>query len=315
MDFSKLTNPDAWLGLATLLALGFAVYLAALSVFTLWRLRHPSRRTYAYAVARNIPGDPSEIATNPPAYTTWSLTTSAGDIEIWDTEADAPDGPTVIVSHGWGSARIDMLSRFDAIRPHAARVLFYDMRGHGDTKGPCSLGAKEPGDLAALVRHARADAPSLVLYGYSLGAEVTLKAAARLLAGTAPPAIAGVILESPYNCGITPAKAVLEASEFPRAVNLPVAMVLNSLRSGVHPLDRWRDLARFAVPIRDAGVPLRVIHGAADTISPIADGEAIAGAAGGTLTRVETAGHKDLYKDPRPEVAEALEAFFNALPT
>ena len=314
MNFSKLTNPDAWLGLATLFALGSAVYLAALSLFTLWRLRHPSRRTYAYAVARSIPGDPSELDSTPPTFSTWTLTTNAGDIEIWDTKADAPNGPAVIVSHGWGSSRIDMLSRFDALRPHAARVLFYDMRGHGDTKGPCTLGAKEPADLSALIRHAQADAPVLVLYGYSLGAEVTLRAAAATLASTAPPAIAGIILESPYNLGITPAKAVLGASEFPRLANLPIAMVLNSLLAGVHPLDRWRNLARFAGPVRDARIPLSVIHGAADTISPIADGEAIASAAGGALTGVEAAGHKDLDKVPRPEITEALAAFFESLP-
>lgn len=309
MDLTHLANLETWARLALLLSLGAAVYFSALSAFTLHRLRHPRRRSYAYAVARSIPGDPSELPDNPPPYEEWSLEANGTRSAVWDVKADDPRGPTVIVTHGWGSSRIDMLCRFSALRPHASRVLFWDMRAHGDTPGACTLGAREPADLASLIETAPGD--SVVLYGYSLGAEVTLKALASLTPEQRT-RIGGVILEAPYRRGVTPARAVLDQSRFPSTINLPAALISNSLLSGSSPGERYRDLARFADAAR--GTPTLVIHGGLDTISPLGDGEAIAHAAGGSITTIPDAGHKDLYEHgravPRPAISAALSGFF-----
>ena len=254
MDFTNLTNPIALLGLATLLAAGAALYLAALTIFALVSLRRPRRRTYAYAVARNVPGEPAELDTPAEHTTTAVVCDLVGReriINTWTVTGDNPHGPTVIATHGWGSCRIDMLSRFKALRPHAARVVLWDMPGHGDTPGVCTLAAREPADLASIiasVAHPIDDEastsmpPRIVLYGYSLGAEVTLKAMTRLtLADVNRTDIAGVILEAPYRRGITPAKAVMDASEFPRLLNLPLAMSIGSVLNGTPPNERWHD--------------------------------------------------------------------------
>jgi pimeloyl-ACP methyl ester carboxylesterase len=317
LDLSNLANPDAWLGLGLLLGLGALVYFGALSLFTLHRLRHPHRRSYAYAVARGIAGDPSELAGDAPAFEAWSFTHDGRTFEAWDVHAGDAEGPVVVVSHGWGSSRIDMLSRFAALRPHASRVIFWDMRAHGETPGPCTLGVREAGDLVAMLDRLLEDpgaaSRGLVLYGYSLGAEVTLRAFERL-DGRARAAVREVVLESPYRHGITPARGVLRASGFPRRVNLPIAMALHALLNGQRISDRWRDLAPLAEPLADAGARLLVIHGAEDSISPPADGEAFANAGGGTLALVSSAGHKDLFEhgetDTRPAIAEALASFF-----
>lgn len=328
MDFSNLTNPSALLGLATLLAAGAALYFAALTLFTLASLRHPRRRTYAYAVARNIPGDPDELDT--PAkfesVTVQRQHKKREHIDAWAIMGDNPRGPAILATHGWGSCRIDMLSRFQALRPFASRVVLWDMPAHGDTKGPCTLGAREPADLALVIQRAARkpgdETTPIVLYGYSLGAEVTLKAMNRLdRFGIDQTDIAGVILEAPYRRGITPAKAVMDASEFPRLLNLPLAMVAGSIINRTAPNERWHDLATHnAAPLATARngnpIPLLVIHGQHDTISPREDGEAIAHAARGTLAEIDDAGHKDLFPPntpTRPEIKHALSAFFDTL--
>lgn len=320
MDFSRLTDPQAWLGLAILLSAGLAVYIATLTIFTLRRLRHPPRRTYAYAVAKNLPGDPSEITPNPPPFETWTVNTHDSQIEIWDIKGDNKAGPTIIATHGWGSCRIDMLSRFSALRPHAARILLYDTRGHGDTKGTCTLGAKEPADLNTIIKTVRHDSinkasnEKIILYGYSLGAEITIAAVTSTTKQDDQPTINGIILESPYRRGITPAKAVLQASEFPWRINLPLASIAGSLLDGRPPMQRWHDLAEPAKQITQT--PLLVIHGVQDSISPIEDGRLFAQNANGQIQEIPEAGHKDLYerdKPTRPEIAQALDTFFKAL--
>tara|TARA_E500000318_G_scaffold105538_2_gene112550 strand:+ start:32 stop:1021 length:990 start_codon:yes stop_codon:yes gene_type:complete len=329
LDFSNLTNPTALLGLALLLAAGGALYLAVLTLFTLHRLRHPHRRTYAYAVARGIPGEPSELD-RPAEYESVPVACdSVGrerTIDAWAVRGDNPEGPAIVVTHGWGASRIDMLSRFEALRPHTSRVVLWDMPGHGETPGACTLGAREPADLARVIRSAARDPDDattrIVLYGYSLGAEVTLKSMSQLgRAHLDQSDIAGIILEAPYRRGITPAKAVLDASRFPRRINLPLAMALGSLINSTSLNERWHDAAeRAATPLATAHkgrpLPLLVIHGERDTISPRADGEAIAQAAHGTLAEIDGAGHKDLFEPNAPvrsAVASALNDFFHSL--
>jgi len=322
VDFLRLLDPHAWLGLAVLFSAGFAVYITAITIFTFRRLRHPPRRTYGYAVSRSLPGDPSEITTNPPAFETWAVNTQDTQIEIWDIKGDNKTGPTIIATHGWGSCRIDMLSRFAALRTHAARVLLYDMRGHGDTKGNCTLGVKEPADLNAIIKTVRHDAntdasnETIILYGYSLGAEVTIAAVASANQQDNPAPINGIILEAPYRRGITPAKAVLQASEFPWRINLLLASIAGSLLDRRPPNERWRDLTEPATLVNPDETPLLVIHGVEDSISPIEDGRRFAQCAQGTIKEVPQAGHKDLYQldqPVRPEIANALETYFNNL--
>jgi len=49
------------IGLLQLLAIGYAIYLIALIVYTIWSLTHPRRQTYASAIHRALPGDPGEL--------------------------------------------------------------------------------------------------------------------------------------------------------------------------------------------------------------------------------------------------------------
>jgi len=274
------------LGLAALLAIGLVVAVAAGALLTAHRLTHAPRRTAAWAASRGVPADPGEL--DPPrAFTTRRETISGRDIELWEIEGDSPNGPTVIVTPGWGDSKLSALARLDALAPWAARVVAWDPPGFGATNGVSALGVREPLILKQLCA-THANNAGVVLYGWSLGG------GASVVAGGAPGVI-GVIAEAPYRVPITPARNVLRSAGLPHRVTLPLALWLLRLRFGPE-----LGAARFdrAAHAESVGAPLLVLHGTADAISPIEDGRAIAARARlGTIREIEGGGHNDLWSD------------------
>ncbi len=60
-------------------------------------------------------------------------TVRANDIEIWyETQGS---GPTIVLNHGWRGPTCDWQPNVLALRDHA-RLLLYDVRGHGKTTAP-----------------------------------------------------------------------------------------------------------------------------------------------------------------------------------
>lgn len=297
VNLTATTTAAGWLGLIALLAAGLAVYLASLTLFTLARLLKPPRRTYAWAVALGVPGDPCELGPEPRPHRSWAFTRAGLTFQAWEVTGDNPAGPVVIATHGWGRSRIDMLGRLGTLAAEAERVVLWDLPGHGETGGACRFGGREADDLAELAGHF--DRP-VVLYGHSLGAEISL-----LASGGAR--VAGLVLESPYRRGVTPAWRMLDSMAFPRLINLPAALVMIGLLSGRGAWARWHDLCRSV----DRGVPLIVVHGERDTICPREDGEAIARAGSGGFIEIPGAGHDDA--GTHPEAASAIGAFIRNL--
>lgn len=298
MNPQTLLDPATWLGLGTLLAAGLGVYLLALTLVTHRRLTHPPRRTYGWAVARGVPGDPSEMA-EPRHYESWTFGRAGLEFGVWDIKGDDPGGPVIVATHGWAGSRVEMLARVPHLAAGACRVVLWDMPGCGETGGASTLGGREPLDLLSLV--GIIDKP-VVLFGHSFGAEVCLRAAQG-----SPVRVLGLILEAPYRRGVTPARNMLRIADFPSLINLPAAMGLVGLLSGQGVRARWQDLASL-VP---SSVPLLVLHGSADDVSPIEDGEALARAGGGEFVRIKNAGHKDVFDDE--QATERVLAFLRAM--
>lgn len=286
-------------GLAILLSSGLAAAVAAGAAHTAYTLTHPPRRTFSWALARSLPSTPAEIRTpdRPDGYPfeSWPLRSRGRDLHVWDLRGDDPAGPAIIFTHGWGDSRVTSLARVPHLVPLASRLLLWDLPGHGDSPGACALGVREADDLLALIERVGPDRP-IVLHGFSLGAGVSIAAALR------EPRVAAVIAEAPYRVPIVPARNVLRAAGLPWRITLPLAMALLGLRAG-HGLS-WAtprtgatfDRARLAAELR---IPLLVLHGDRDAVSPPADGQAIARAAPrGTLEFVPGAGHLNLWTDP-----------------
>lgn len=301
------------LGLLLLLAAGLGVFALAVVAFTLRTLTRPPRRTYSWAVARGVPGEPPEVRVpwGRVEHSSWTFTSRGRDLPVWDVRGARADGPTAVLTHGWGDSRVVALSRLPALLACCARVVMWDLPGHGDAPGTCTLGTRECDDLVALLGRIGAAGP-VVLYGSSLGAGVSIVVAAR---DAARLGVVGVIAEAPYRVPRAPAERVMRVRGLPWRWNLPVVMALVGARQGyglswVAGADAGGfDRAAHAANLR---VPLLVIHGTRDEVCPIEDGRAIAAAApDGEIVEVEGGGHNNLWTDDRfiPVCAAAVAGF------
>lgn len=306
-----------WLGLALLLGGGFAVAWCAGVLYARWGLTHPPRRTYGSAVARNQPGSPAEFdvarfGTGPRAFTEWSLESNHGNarLPVWDIPGDNPAGPTVILTHGWGDGRIGGLLRLEPFLLTASRVLLWDLPGHGDAPsaaGPCRLGRSEGADLAALID--KVDGP-VVLFGWSLGAGVSIVAAAN------QPRVVGVALEAPYTLPQVPAGRVMAARGLPGLGMLRTALTTIGGIAWQRTGGSGGTFDRVAAASR-LKVPLLILHGVDDPVCPLEGAQAIAAAAGrARLVAIQGARHNDLWINPsfRSACCSALAEWLRGLP-
>lgn len=96
---------------------------------------------------------------------------------------DGPDpAPAIILTHGDGANRLNLLQfQADVLARHGYAVLVYDLRGRGASEGAPGYGWREGADvlgaLAYLQGRDDVDADRIGAYGFSLGAEATLRAA------------------------------------------------------------------------------------------------------------------------------------------
>ena len=105
-------------------------------------------------------------------------------------------GPTVILTHGWGGNRLDLMPAASLLIEDGFGVLMYDMRCHGRSTGSLGTwGWLEINDLHGAVDYLleRSDViqHQIGAFGFSLGGQVTLRAAAE------NPIIRAVIVEDP----------------------------------------------------------------------------------------------------------------------
>jgi pimeloyl-ACP methyl ester carboxylesterase len=270
-------------GLACLLIAGLVLAWLSLAFYIRFMLTRPPRRGEGWAVVRSLPSTPSELT---PALTfeSWNFRGST----VWDVAGENASGPITIITHGWGESRVHGLFRLPAIASVSSRVIIWDMPGHGDAPGTCSLGVREPALLRELIDQVARDVP-VVLYGSSLGAGVSIASAIE------NPRVKGVIAEAPYRLPPTPAHNMMFIRGLPNLGALRAAQIsihgLAWLRAG-GPFDRAALAAKLACP-------LTIIHGQLDAVCPLDDARAIAQAGRGELHVIDGAGHLDLWTEKR----------------
>ncbi|MDD5491779.1 MAG: alpha/beta fold hydrolase [bacterium] len=90
--------------------------------------------------------------------------------------------PTVIVLHGYGTNKSDVLTFAEMLHHHDYNVLVFDFRGHGQIKGKCTLGYNETRDLAGAMNYLMTrediDKNKIGVLGCSMGANVAIIGAA-----------------------------------------------------------------------------------------------------------------------------------------
>ena len=294
------------MGLVNLFATAAALLIVLGTARVVYVLQHPKRKTYAYALATGLPGDPGELGLN---YTEQTFRFADGSTTPgWIIEGANPHGATVVVTHGWNSSRHGSLLRVPTLAPHATRLVVYDMRGHGESSAPvCLMGTREADDLLAIITQLDGPDTPIVLYGSSMGAGVSIATAAKADPATAARIVA-VIADGPYRHFHEPIAAQMRVQSLPPFPFARLAAAYLTLRLG--------GLAGFDRAILAAAVrcPLLVLHGSADPICNVESGRLIARAAPrGQLTEITGGGHGDLAAIDPDTYKGALAELFRLL--
>ena len=174
----------------------FAVGVAALDFYFIHRLTHPPR-TELYGSPRDF-----QLILQKPMWfeEKWKNSDSTQTVG-WLLSRGKP-APAIILSHGYGSNRSELLTLAFELWKAGYNVLVYDLRGHGESPVKWSgLGTYEKDDLLSALKFLRnrtneTGQPLLDgrvgLYGVDIGGYVSLVAA------TQDPTIKAVAVDSVY---------------------------------------------------------------------------------------------------------------------
>jgi len=174
----------------------------------------------------------------------------------------APSAPTVVLVHGWGSSKHDMLDRAAVLRDRY-HLLIPDLRNHGQSgDAQTTQGVREAADLRAMLDWLEVTkAPSAIaVLGVSMGGATALAEASR------DERVAGVIVESTHATLANAIQARLDRAGYPFSMPGSWAILLGSLlRTGVD--------ASSVDPVlgvqRLGERPIQLVYGGADdTIGP-----------------------------------------------
>lgn len=125
----------------------------------------------------------------------------------------------IIVQHGFGAERSEVLDRAVALAKAGYLVYQFDWRGHGENRAKRSSGGLlEQDDLLAVARHFVKDrrVENLALYGVSMGATIAIAAAARC------PQIRCVVADAPFDALEHVTRDIMKRFPLGRWLVLPV---------------------------------------------------------------------------------------------
>lgn len=183
-----------WVFIPSVLVL--AVGIAALNLYLIHRLAHPPV-TQLYSTPRDF-----QIILQKPMWfdEKWRNSDSTQSVG-WFLAREKP-GPTLILSHGYGANRSELLTLSFELWKAGYHVLVYDLRGHGESPVKWSgLGTYEKDDLLSAIKFVRErkteSGQSLFdgrvgLYGVDLGGYISLAAAVQ------DPMVKAVAVDSVY---------------------------------------------------------------------------------------------------------------------
>jgi pimeloyl-ACP methyl ester carboxylesterase len=93
------------------------------------------------------------------------------------------NGAAIILLHGYGGNRLEMISRADILVRHGYGVLLYDLRGHGESGGEQrAFGWQDVKDVKAalefLSRTENVNPDRIGILGFSIGGQIAIRATA-----------------------------------------------------------------------------------------------------------------------------------------
>ncbi|MFE0380565.1 alpha/beta hydrolase [Streptomyces inhibens] len=217
----------------------------------------------------------------------------------------------VITAHGLGTTREHPMVVMPFLHRHRLPVL--DLAYRNDIGAPRTadginhLGDTEWRDLDAAIRYAlRYGAHDVVLYGWSTGATMALRAAVH---SALRDRISGLVLDSPVLDRHATVRALAAARRVPRAL-LPLVVRAAEGTTGM-PVDRPAD----AVDPDELTIPTLLFHGPDDMIAPWAASRSFAARRSEliTLQPVPHAPHAAMWNADPSRYEESLRRFLTPL--
>ncbi len=187
---SELRYPTKWYSklVVAAIAIIFFTFLSttAVSVFLLYRILSPTRSEMELS-ATDFPGRPEESKFSVPG---------GGERSGWFFPG-LRGAPTIILCHGYGSSRGEILTLATSLQDRQYNVFMFDFIGHGENKGYSTMGYEEAGELKAalntLEKRDDVDPTRFGVWGMNVGAYAALSVAEQT------PVIRAVVLESVYD--------------------------------------------------------------------------------------------------------------------
>ena len=241
-----------------------------------------------------------------PASSSALLTASDGRrFDAWRLGASAPRG-RILVCHGFWANRDQVIGVAEGLRQRGYETVLFELRGHGDRPGPCTLGLRESEDAERVIRWAaEQDASPVPLgaVGFSMGASVVCQLASRM------PTLRAIVADSLYS-RFLPILARVIRQQY-RLPSVPFAWL--TWCSVQLALGRRVDRVDPAVLAPRLHQPLLAIHCGADRRVPIADGQEYVQRWAGPVERwVEPGlGHVGLFAQNPQAYCDRLAAFFD----
>ncbi|HVS86618.1 MAG TPA: alpha/beta fold hydrolase [Candidatus Acidoferrum sp.] len=170
----ELRYPTRWYTklLTAVVALAFFGLLAigAIAGFLLNRIVKP-QRTSSEISMQSFPGRPDAVEFTVPGL---------GNREGWFFPG-LRGAPTIVLCHGYGSSRGELLTLVSALQDHQYNTFVFDFAAHGGNAGVTTFGYREADEVRAaidaLAQRTDVDAGSFGLWGYNLGAYAALREA------------------------------------------------------------------------------------------------------------------------------------------
>ncbi len=231
-------------------------------------------------------------------------------LEGWKIYGE-PNSPWIILCHGVGSNRADLLEIAAGLHEASFNLLLFDFRGHGASAGRVtSFGWREQRDvegaLAFLGQQPEVPARPYGVYGISMGGSVALMVAGR------DERVGAVAVDSPYT-NLAESIGIHLRLMYPFLPTIPFRwfiLTVYRLRFGVWPSqvspeERGRGLQ---------GRPLLLIQGAQDRRAPLEGARKILANAAQPkdLWVVQGASHLESYGDNPPAYLSRLIRFFQS---
>ncbi len=196
----------------------------------------------------------------------FTLTTEDGiQLQAVHWTPSSPSDVAIVLVHGFTASRRnpEVVAVAESLVAAGYQVVSYDMRGHHDSGGECTLGDTERHDVAAAVAFAKTVADRVVTVGASMGAIAVLRHA------SADSSLDGVVTVSSPAQWRLPRNLRSVLAALMTRTGWGRSLAARHLKVRIDPT--WTNAPAPQELVRLIRSPLGIVHGDADRMIPVSE--------------------------------------------